>query len=508
MSATEADVYLLIQGLKLLAHPDWLPAGITSHRAGRPNRRMRTSRQRQIPRRATRQQSAAGLHRRSFATLLHRNFFPRKDPGLRLLLKSDADSDRTAESDSSHPVLVSNQWHTKPAPRQSQSVPSARVPYFFFSGAPIQQASLSPVSTRPAIHGVASSTAHGRCCARHTLQGAVPPRRRRPRVDLKQVDAASGAIVGKLDAQRAGSIVATGGLICHVPTGSGSLRVLNPVAGAVSIPAGSTMTVDGRPTLSSYVFGQVPNTVEYKLLRIYTARYHYKPGQSCEILTIDGRGDLRWRPAQSPPAPVDMTVARHRAVAQGFAHFLMASPRSPTSRVGDYDGIASFDLAKEEWRPSLLQSPITANARNCCHSSLSLVELNGCLVFVYHDNLSYCINMWVLADLAKEKWLRIESLQFGSVLRGWEEPDKSQPVPLIPVMRHPRENLAQPLMVLDDGCIAFWVQVPDGVLRVYDPKTRKCKDVVRLGRTCSIVGSFQVGQVGFALASGSRTMKY
>ena len=328
------------------------------------------------------------------------------------------------------------------------------------------------------------------------------------RVDLKQVDAASGAIVGKLDAQRAGGIVATGGLICHVPTGSGLLRVLNPVAGAVSIPAGSTMTVDGLPTWSSYVLGQVPNTIEYKLLRIYTAQDRYKPSQSCEILTIDGRGDLRWRPAQSPPAPVDMTVARHRAVAQGFAHFLMASPRSPTSRVGDYDGIASFDLAKEEWRPSLLQSPITANARNCCHSSLSLVELNGCLVFVYHDYLSYCINMWVLADLAKEKWLRIESLQFGSVLRGWEEPDKSQPVPLIPVMRHPRENLAQPLMVLDDGCIAFWVQVPDGVLRVYDPKTRKCKDVVRLGSTCTIVGSYKVGQVGFALASASRTMKY
>ena len=80
------------------------------------------------------------------------------------------------------------------------------------------------------------------------------------RVDLKQVDAASGAIVGKLDAQRAGGIVATGGLICHVPTGSGSLRVLNPVAGAVSIPAGSTMTVDGRPTWSSYVLGQVPDT--------------------------------------------------------------------------------------------------------------------------------------------------------------------------------------------------------------------------------------------------------
>jgi hypothetical protein len=111
------------------------------------------------------------------------------------------------------------------------------------------------------------------------------------------VDAASGAIVGKLDAQRAGSIVATGGLICHVPTGSGSLRVLNPVAGAVSIPAGSTMTVDGRPTWSSYVLGQVPNTIEYKLLRIYTAQDRDKPSQSCEILTIDGRRDLRWRPA-------------------------------------------------------------------------------------------------------------------------------------------------------------------------------------------------------------------
>ncbi|TKW34895.1 hypothetical protein SEVIR_2G336600v4 [Setaria viridis] len=306
------------------------------------------------------------------------------------------------------------------------------------------------------------------------------------RVDVKLVDVASGAIVDQLDGQRTGHLAAAGGLICLVRTGGAAgVRVFNPATGAVTdIPAGTT-TVEGSNQTSSaaYVFGQVPATGEYKVLRINTARgSHGEPKQSCEILTLRARGQS-WRPAQGPPAAVNTTIPRQRAVAQGFAHFLTTS-----SDMGEYDGIASFDLAKETWRPSLLRGPLPSRSRNCCHSNLSLVELNGCPVFVHHDYLSCCIDMWLLTDLEKGNWLRIQSLPLGSILRGWGEPAKGQPAPLIPVSRLPREIFAQPLMVLDDGRIAFWVAVPNGSVRVYDPKARRCKEVVDMGRTCTVVG--------------------
>ncbi|KAL6850163.1 hypothetical protein ACP4OV_020790 [Aristida adscensionis] len=45
-------------------------------------------------------------------------------------------------------------------------------------------------------------------------------------------------------------------------------------------------------------------------------------------------------------------------------------------------------------------------------------------------------------------------------------------------------------MVLEDGGVAFWVGYPGGVLRVYDPATDACKDVVQLGQASSIAGLY------------------
>ncbi|CAO2161079.1 unnamed protein product [Urochloa humidicola] len=314
-------------------------------------------------------------------------------------------------------------------------------------------------------------------------------------VNVKLVDAASGAIVGQLDRQHTGHSSAAAGLICLVLAGnSGStIRVLNPATGGITdIPAGPTATVHcGRNPQSSYLFAHVPTTREYKLLRIIMSRGHDdKPKQSCDILTLGGRGQ-RWRPAPSPSVLVVTTIPRQRAVTAGLAHFL-----TETRTIG-YDGIASFDMEKEEWRPSLLQGPLPSESRNCCHSSRSLVELNGCLTFVYHDYLSYCIDMWALEDMGEAKWLRIESLHFRSILSGFEEPEKGQLAPLIPVSRK-KEILAQPLMVMDDGRIAFWVRNPNGVVRVYDPKTGKCEDVLRMGGAPSFVGLYKGSQVVLA----------
>jgi F-box interacting protein len=265
----------------------------------------------------------------------------------------------------------------------------------------------------------------------------------------------------KLDGQRTGHLAAAGGLTCLVRTGgeaAGGVRVFNPATGVVTdIPAGRAAEAGGNNKTSSAaacVFGQIPATGQYKVLRIITARGggHGEPKQSCEILTLHASGQ-RWRPAQGPPAAVDTTIPRQRAVAQGFAHFLTTSP----GMMGEYDGIASFDLAKEAWRPSLLRGPLASKSRNRHHFDLSLAELNGRLVFVHHDYLSCCIDMWMLTDLEKGSWLRIQSLPLGSILRGSGEPAEGQGQPA-------------PLMVLDDGRIAFWVRIPDGSVKVYDPK--------------------------------------
>jgi hypothetical protein len=58
-------------------------------------------------------------------------------------------------------------------------------------------------------------------------------------------------------------------------------------------------------------------------------------------------------------------------------------------------------------------------------------------------------------------------------------------------------------MVLGDGRIAFWVGVPYGAVKVYDPKTGKCEEVVYMGKSCSMVGLYksQLDRVG--VVSGS-----
>jgi hypothetical protein len=63
---------------------------------------------------------------------------------------------------------------------------------------------------------------------------------------------------------------------------------------------------------------------------------------------------------------------------------------------------------------------------------------------VHYDYLSFGMDMWVLTDLDKGTWLRVEPLPLGKILRSGE-------------------SMAQPLMVLDDGRIAFWVRRGAGV---------------------------------------------
>ncbi|WVZ62500.1 hypothetical protein U9M48_012247 [Paspalum notatum var. saurae] len=274
------------------------------------------------------------------------------------------------------------------------------------------------------------------------------------RVDVRLLDMASGAVVAQLDAgQSNGRLFGmSGGLLCSVSGATGNaavIRVLDPATGAMTGVAtiGTSTTAGATPTSLTYVFGQVPKTGEHKVLRIYTSG-HNQQQQSCEILTLlcGGGWEQSWRPAASPPVLVDAKNSRHRAVTHGVVHFM-----TPDS--AEYDGIVSFDLATEKWKPALLRNPAASEGfRHCLRSCLSLVDLNGCLVSVCPDYRSKSIDMWVLADLGMGTWLRIQALRQESVLQTGE-------------------LMAQPLTVADDGRIALWVAAPNGAVRVYDPKT-------------------------------------
>ncbi|KAJ1288672.1 hypothetical protein BS78_02G105700 [Paspalum vaginatum] len=279
------------------------------------------------------------------------------------------------------------------------------------------------------------------------------------RVDVRLLDLASGAVVAQLDGQGNALFGMSGGLLCSVSgtRNAAAIRVLDPATGAVSIVAAAG-------TSSTYVFGLVPETGEHKVLRVYTSA-HDEQEQSCEVLTLLGGGpEQSWRPAASPPVLVDTKNPRHRAVTHGFVHFM-------TPDRAEHDGIVSFDLATEKWKPALLQNPAASGRRHCQRCSLSLVDLNGCLVSVRPDYWYKSIDMWVLADLCKGTWLRIQALRQGSVLQGGEV-------------------MAQPLTVADDGRIALWVAAPNGAVRVYDPRTGSCKNVVTMGKHCSLVGLY------------------
>jgi F-box interacting protein len=295
------------------------------------------------------------------------------------------------------------------------------------------------------------------------------------RVDLKLLDVASGETVARMDRQGNGHFGVTGGLLCVVgDAGTAAVSVLDPATGDVTnIPAYAT----GDMTSSAYVFGHVPAaTGDHKVLRVFTAVYDGRTiRQPCEVLTVvsgDDGEQQRWRPAPSPPVPVDTLDPRHRAVTGGVAHFLVP-------RRAEYDVIVSFDLAAEQWRPSLLRCPLPKAKRHCHSSSLSLVELNGCLAFVHPDYRAYAMDMWLLVDLEKgPAWVRVESLPLGKILR------------------NKQEIMARPLMVLEDGRIVFWVRAPYNVVRVYNPRTGECEETVDFGKLTSIVGLYRGDLLG------------
>jgi F-box interacting protein len=204
-------------------------------------------------------------------------------------------------------------------------------------------------------------------------------------------------------------------------------------------------------------FGQVASTREFKLIRLIddnsVDHYRFPSGhQLCEVFTLGGSRDARWRGKKGPSQyRVDMRPLR-RAAVDGVVYFLLYE------YVSNQDvrpkGIASFDLLTEEWR-SIRRGPISIPAY---YSNLSLAALNGSLVLV--DCTSHVsMDLWFLMDFEKGLWVKQHSVQVNlSVRDGFR---------------------AHPLVILKNGSVVIYIG-SRRLLRIYNPRTNTYTDVAEM----------------------------
>ncbi|CAL4897545.1 unnamed protein product [Urochloa decumbens] len=204
----------------------------------------------------------------------------------------------------------------------------------------------------------------------------------------------------------------------------------------------------------SYTLGHVPSTGEYKMFRlcdVFIAGYQAvnSKQQICHVMTLGSTADGRWRETPDPP----VLLASSMVVVSGVAYFLVDHYQYCS------DSIASFDLAKEEWRSTILQGPVQPSTKD---GMFRLVELADCLVMVHHNNKDLIMDLWYIEDTSKSLWTKRCSIR-------WTTNADFQSIWHI-----------TPLMVTDGGRIVFWV--PErGVIGAYDPKTSCWINLVRMG---------------------------
>ncbi|CAN6203315.1 unnamed protein product [Urochloa humidicola] len=263
------------------------------------------------------------------------------------------------------------------------------------------------------------------------------------------------------------------GLLC-VTDRQAKGALLNASSGAVIafLPA-STADVEYenqsnfRRSVSMSMIGEVPSTGEYKLLRIHWHERNPRVEQTCEVITLGGRGragdDTRWRVRPCPPVLVSMATMQ-RVVSGGIVYFLLAPHRDDNNVNVKKDEIASFDLATDEWSHGTLRGPVGGHlGRDVNHGDVIVIRefylanLDGCLVVVcryitrtnrgyYYDRCS--IDFWYLMNADKGLWTKRYSVQCAPFGQG----------------------TFFPLDIVEDERILIWVTGTEE-LRAYDTRT-------------------------------------
>ncbi|WVZ53589.1 hypothetical protein U9M48_004507 [Paspalum notatum var. saurae] len=266
-------------------------------------------------------------------------------------------------------------------------------------------------------------------------------------------------------------------LACVAKGQGRSWKLLNLTTGDVfPLPEGlseehAAWPLDSRRYRAVVALGQVASTEEYKLLRIIDSGFSFSSNMHqrvCEVFTVDGSANARWRGKKASPHHVCMRPLS-RVVVDGLVYFILADIVINHQGI-EPRGIAFFDLSTEEWRAAL-RGPVNFSVNDPIDfDNISLAALNGSLVVVNHK-LDASMDLWFLMDFERGLWVKQHSVQLNlSARRG--------------------EFCAHPLLMLNDGRIVTYIG-SRGLLRIYNPRTNTYADVAELGR-CAGVGIPQV----------------
>ncbi|CAL4897530.1 unnamed protein product [Urochloa decumbens] len=207
----------------------------------------------------------------------------------------------------------------------------------------------------------------------------------------------------------------------------------------------------------SYTLGHVPSTGEHKMFRlcdVFIAGYQAvnSKQQICHVMIlIASTTERRWRVTPDPP----VVLAKSMAVVSGVVYFLVDHYQYCS------DSVASFDLATEEWRSTILQGPVQP-PKDGLRFVLMLIELADCLVMVHRNIKDSITDLWYIEDTSKSLWTKRCSIRWTTIA-------DFQSIGHI-----------TPLMVSDGGRIVFWVP-EKGIIGAYDPKTSSWINLVRMG---------------------------
>jgi hypothetical protein len=310
---------------------------------------------------------------------------------------------------------------------------------------------------------------------------------------LSSARAAAGAGPGEAENEWVVSVRLD--LVCVARGASVSFMLLSPAAAGVAharaLPQGLAEEHAAHEREISHhtamvALGQVAATGERKVLRVL----HLFPGtarQFYEITTLDGGGRSRWRRIKNPAYPVALGTW---AVIDGTVFFFSSELIHGQDAMPDR--VASFDLATEEWAPTI-RGPLSSSslgddgaAAAAGHpddhmgwGELSLADMNGCLV-VTHRTVASSMDLWFLMDVEKGSWVRKYRMQLSISYRH-------------------AEHTVRPLLVLNDGRIVLVHIGNRGSLKIYDPRTSTSTDVADIG-PCVAVGLYN-GSV-LSLANG------
>ncbi|CAN6371911.1 unnamed protein product [Urochloa humidicola] len=272
---------------------------------------------------------------------------------------------------------------------------------------------------------------------------------------------------------------------------SNSCRVIDPATGSVHVlperlAAEHLNQVNLRRPLTSFAFGRIATTGEYKVIRIFnrpTLTGFHQP-HLFEVFTINSGSSsgssrahvfaINSGSSSSPSQPQWRARWSHddlyepgSAIVVGQVVYFKVDTVFDAMACGGLspgiplDRIHSFDLEREEWR-AILHGPISGIIQTDEYdddlddyrglwSDITLADLRGSLGLVHYRKSRHMMDLWLLRDFDSGLWVKEYTVQIEPTFTTTEWCVKS-------------------LFMLDDRRIVFHFP-KTGLMFIYDPRT-------------------------------------